>query len=436
MFTRPVCGFLLIFLAAFAFPAEFAMGDKAGVKHKLVGLERLKSDDPDDRIAALSDLLRSDDKAFVRRVLEHVAKTDPDARVRNNAVRLLESRGIESRDPPTPAIIRPAPYRVRPPAIDNITLFKNAERLRNKMIALMNRAVEDPNPEIRRSAAIWVARFNPRGPARPTALLEMLENGTDEERRLAADALAARHDPADAVAAQWAMAMDDRDPQVRSVAIGALGSLGDAAKPAEKKLIQFVADPANPYARAAAFVLLRLGPDGRSAAVGYLAKSLSVGSAEERDQAVRALATAGAEARLAVPALVAMLADAGNELRIDAAMTLGAIGPDAKSALPALTRMADNRHVDVRSAAVAALTKIDPQGQSLGPALFAAVLNKDRAACGVLAGPMKKAGTPREVFRRLEDIAADDPDDGVRETARAAAEELGAQPTPTNGKQG
>ncbi|MDB5289951.1 MAG: putative lyase [Phycisphaerales bacterium] len=435
MFTRPVCGFLLISLAAFAFPAEFAMGDKAGVKHKLVGLERLKSDDPEDRVAALSDVLRSDDKGFIRRVLEHVAKTDPDERVRNTAVRLLEGRGLVPRDRPVP-VIRPAPIRVRPPAIDNITLFKNAERLRNKMIALMNRAVEDPNPEIRRSAAIWVARFNPRGPARPTALLEMLENGTDEERRLAADALAARHDPADAVAAQWAMALDDRDPQVRSVAIGALGSLGDAAKPAEKKLIQFVGDPANPYARAAAFVLLRLGPDGRSAAVGYLAKSLSAGSAEARDQAVRALATVGAEARPAVPALVAMLADAGNELRIDAAVTLGAIGPDAKSALPALTRMADNRHVDVRSAAVAALAKIDPQGQSLGPALFAAVLNKDRAACGVLAGPMKKAGTPREVFRRLEDIAADDPDDGVRETARAAAEELGAQPTPANGKQG
>ncbi|MDB5302829.1 MAG: hypothetical protein JWM97_378, partial [Phycisphaerales bacterium] len=124
------------------------------------------------------------------------------------------------------------------------------------------------------------------------------------------------------------------------------------------------------------------------------------------------------------------------ELRIDVAQTLGAIGPDAKAALPALTRMADNRHIDVRSAAVAALAKIDPEGRSLAPALFAAVFNKDRTACGVLAGPMKKSGTPREVFRRLETIATDDPDDGVRETARMVAEQLGPGPTPAKGTQG
>lgn len=408
---------------------KVAAGNGAGVDSPVGALERLKGEDAEDRIAALHDLLRLDDKEFIQRVLGHVAKADPDARVRHEAVQMLALRTAQSSEGLT-AAMSSADDEVRKAALDILMSIKNSERLRKSMLGLMNHAVEDPNPEIRRSAAIWVARFNPRGPAKPTALLEMLENGTNEERRLAADALAVRHDPADAVAPQWVHALDDGDPQVRSVAIEALGSLGEAAKPAEKKLIKLVADPANPSARPAAFVLLRLVPDGRSAAVAYLAKSLSAGTTEEHEQAVRALATVGAEARPAVPGLVAMLADADNDLRIDAALALGAIGPEAKSSLPSLTRMADNRHIDVRSAAVGALAKIDPEGQSLGPALLAAVLNKDRAACGVLAGPMKKVGTPQDVFRRLEDIALNDPDDGVRETARVTAEELGARRAP------
>jgi HEAT repeat protein len=401
---------------------------------KRVGaLERLKGDDPDDRIAALHELSRSDDTEFVHRALGHVVLHDPEARVRHEALRMLRARASQSTEGLT-AAMGSADDKVRQVALDALTSVKNSQPLRKMMFALMNHLLEDPDPEIHQSAVIWVARFNPRGPASPTALLELLEKGTGDERRLAADALLAREDPAQAVAAGWVRALDDVDPRVRSAAVTALDSLGSAAQSAEPKLIQLVADPANPTARPAAMVLLRLGPDGRSAAVGYLVKALAAGTEQERDQAVRALATVGREAGAAVPALLAMLAEGSNELRIDVAQTLGAIGPEAKAALPALTRVADNRHIDVRSAAVGALAKIDPEGRSLAPALFAAVLNKDRAACGVLTGPMKKTGAPREVFRRLEDMAADDPDDGVRETARVAAEELGAErTTPPNG---
>ncbi|HWE96142.1 MAG TPA: HEAT repeat domain-containing protein [Tepidisphaeraceae bacterium] len=384
-------------------------------------LERVVSKDASERLDAVRELSRSDDAVFVKRLLTRVAASDADEAVRHEAYRLLTGREADEREA-RETLVGAAMTRIAKRAYQS---FADSEGSRKIVCSVMDHLMADDDPETRRWATAWVARENPRGPATPYSFVALMAVGDVDDRRAATDALRVRHDPAWLMVDALVLAMHDSDPQVVGTAIEALGSYGPAAEPALDTLIQISAERSNAQRAEAAFTLLRLGPRGREAGLKYWIKAMSSRDVQEQEQAVRAVATIGVDAKPAVPGLVSMLAGASNDSRINVAQTLGAIGPAAKAAIPALTRMADNRHIDVRSAAVGALAKIDPEGQSLGPALVAAVLNKDRAACGVLAGPMKKAKAPPEIVRRLEGIALDDPDAGVRETARAAATELG-----------
>ncbi|MDB5353996.1 MAG: lyase domain protein repeat-containing protein [Phycisphaerales bacterium] len=430
--------------AAVAVAERIAARERADVEHaaearqNLNLIERLRSKEPLIRISALNDVSRIGGAAPLWEGVESLTK-DSDPRVRRAALEAMAEHAwyaegdlFEALKSEDGMVLKRAPG-----AIGN---REQSDEYEKKILAIMNHAALDADAGVRRSAALWLARFDPAGPKRPTVFIELMDSDDVKERRLAASVLSRRHDPVEMVVSTWVHALDDSDREVLVAAISWLADLGDDAKGAEPKLRAIVAKSEPVIARPAAILLLRMGREGRSVAITYLVNVLSTGTTEEKDQAIRALAAVGAEAKPAVPALVAMLADAGNDLRIDIARTLGAIGPDAKAALPVLTRMADNRHIDVRTAAVAALAKIDPEGGSLGPALLAAVLNKDRVACGVLAAPMKKLGAPPQVFRRLKDIATDDPDDAVRETARVAAEQLGTEPAEpssgTHGKEG
>jgi HEAT repeat protein len=389
-------------------------------------LERVVSKDAAERLGALYELSRSDDAVFVKRLLGHIAASDSDAAVRHEAMKLLT--GHETQEREAHEALAGAPVtRMAERAYRSLI---DSEVFRRVVFSVMDHLMADEDLEIRRSATAWVARENPRGPTTPTRFSELLMVGDFGDRRAAAEALRVRHDPAELIVGDLVLALHDDDAQVVGTAIELLGTYGEAADPAVDTLIQISANRTNAQRAEAAFTLLRLGLRGREAGLKYWIKAMAAGDVQEQEQAVHALATIGADAQPAVPGLVALLGGGSNQLRIGVAQTLAGIGPDAKAAIPALTRMADNHHIDVRSAAVGALAKIDPEGQSLGPALVAAVLNKDRAACGVLAGPMKKAKTPQDVVRRLEDIAQGDPDDGVRETARAAAAELGAHAAP------
>ncbi|MDB5174104.1 MAG: putative lyase [Phycisphaerales bacterium] len=398
-------------------------------------IERLGNKDDEVRLQALQNLRRTSGMTSAWRDVGKLAVKDPNPSIRQLAVETLAEIGWHANEGLFEAL-KSKDSEVRKLAVVATGPRESPGGYDSEVAATMNHAALDADAGVRRSATLWLARFDPNGPKRPTVFIELMDSADVRERRLGASVLGQRHDAVQAVVPTWIHALEDSDPEVQVAAISWLAGLGDDAKGAESRLKEIVAKSARTAARPAAILLLRMGAESRSTAVAYLVKALETGAAEEKVQVVRALATVGADAKPAVPALLATLAEESNELRIDVAQTLGAIGPDAKAALPALTRMADNRHIDVRSAAVAALAKIDPEGRSLAPALFAAVLNKDRTACGVLAGPMKKTGTPREVFRRLETIATDDPDDGVRETARMVAEQLGPGPTLAKGTQG
>ncbi len=77
-----------------------------------------------------------------------------------------------------------------------------------------------------------------------------------------------------------------------------------------------------------------------------------------RNAAAYAIGGMGADARPAVPALIAALKDPEATVRFPVCIALREIGPAAKDAVPALTEALDDRNDDVAAMARKALIKI------------------------------------------------------------------------------
>jgi HEAT repeat protein len=110
----------------------------------------------------------------------------------------------------------------------------------------------------------------------------------------------------------------------------------------------------------AAAVILCLTISAQAADVDGLIKQLKDNDPDTRRKAAKQLADSGADAKPAMPVLIAALKDNDLFVRRFAAQALGAIGEDAKSALPALERVLKDQKEkkEVQSAAVSALGKL------------------------------------------------------------------------------
>jgi HEAT repeat protein len=200
-------------------------------------------------------------------------------------------------------------------------------------------------------------------------------------------------------------ALSDSDAGVRETALQVLpktampGALDDVTK--------LLADPVRPVKAAAILALLRLAPE-REETISALVEALQDLSPAprgretqfSREDAALALGKLGPKAKIAVPALTALLTDSDDGMREAAAtalwkieqnpsvvpvlaeslenareyqaalrlmLTLGQIGPAAKAAVPVIRKKIEDpgvpfvpTHVDFAQAALDALAKIDP----------------------------------------------------------------------------
>jgi HEAT repeat protein len=118
----------------------------------------------------------------------------------------------------------------------------------------------------------------------------------------------------------------------------------------------------------AAAAIAGFGAEAKEAVPALIA-ALSDPHPDNRWSAVGALANIGQEAREAVPALITALDDADEKMRWYAAWALSEIGPDARSAVPALMTALDDSDEDVRGYAARALGRIQPEGRAAIPQL-------------------------------------------------------------------
>jgi hypothetical protein len=114
-----------------------------------------------------------------------------------------------------------------------------------------------------------------------------------------------------------------------------------------------------------------LGVVGGKPAVPALADALEDPVQVVQLNAAAALATIGADAEEAVPALVKLLranpGPTGTNLRYQAVRTLRAIGPAARSAAPALTEASTDAEALVRHEAEAALAAVEGRASKMSP---------------------------------------------------------------------
>lgn len=212
--------------------------------------------------------------------------------------------------------------------------------------ALLPRAVEDPDADVRLAAAAALVAH--RLPPPEERILTWM-NEQDARLRLAACQALQFGASAQAIPA-LSRALGDADPRVRQGAAVALGntSLGDGVV----ALLGHLDDPTPEVRIAVVDALWKLG-DAR--AVVPLAGKVQDATPEVRRAVVRALGELG-DAR-ATNALVLALRDANQDVRVDALISLGLLADP--SALPALIPMIEPLNPPpVRRAALMAMGQI------------------------------------------------------------------------------
>lgn len=166
----------------------------------------------------------------------------------------------------------------------------------------------------------------------------------------------------------WAALLGDPDPSVSGQAVEGLARGGARAVP----VLLDVARGGNPAAASrAALLLARLEPGQASAAVPALLGALRSPEREDRRRAAHALGLIGPEAKVAVPALRAALADGDGRAQVWAAWALWKVdGREAGPARSALVRARNHPDVLVRMLAADALqglTRGDPPPRTAAP---------------------------------------------------------------------
>jgi HEAT repeat protein len=285
------------------------------------------------------------------------------------------------------------------------------------------------------SVAAWArARINPADKPLMDEAVSRLRNGLASPKPEARSAsisglsdLAEAFDPEarQGLAGDFIKLLADPDPEVGQAAGGALIRLGPAAEaPLQAKL----ADPA--VRPAILEILAALGPAAKPA-VGDLVALLADADPQTRGDAAVALASIGADAAEAVPALQKLIGDASEPdgVRYAAVFALGRIGPASSAAEPMIRELTQSKDELMATVAVWAALKIKPDDKSLFEAavpLLRRALRGDREMARLEAavalgdiGPAAATAIPI-----LELVAEDDPAKSVRTAAAAALEKI------------
>jgi RNA polymerase sigma factor (sigma-70 family) len=194
-------------------------------------------------------------------------------------------------------------------------------------IPAVTTALQDEDPDIRRRAVVALRNIDPEG--------------------MSASALA--------------KVVTDDDADVRYTAIQLLGIWGPKARVATPQLLTAAVKAPNLSSRRMALIALRaLKPDATTL-LPTLEEALKDKEQGVRQEAIAILGEMRAEARDAVPDLVAVLKRSDNsEERVQIVNTLAAMGPAAKAAVPALVELARTPNEPVNGQAAMALRKIKP----------------------------------------------------------------------------
>ncbi len=217
--------------------------------------------------------------------------------------------------------------------------------------------LDDASVPVRLSAAAALLRIAPKDGVALDVLSKALGSDNPAVRRRAARAAGLAGTSAAPLADKLAALLADSDELTRLAALQAVGTLGPSAAGAMNAVVTLLDDPQT--APDAADALGRMGPAARPAQK-RLAKMLTSETVTLQWAAVRAMSQIGGDD--AAPAVQYMIGQLGNASEVDGynmMIYLGLLGPVAKEAIPAI----QNARIKQPALKPAALWAIEPDKQ-------------------------------------------------------------------------
>ncbi|HEX4335996.1 MAG TPA: HEAT repeat domain-containing protein [Polyangiaceae bacterium] len=394
-----------------------------------IGLPALSDPDPDVRVAALEALEQAHASGLGERIAAWLG--DADARVRRAAAEAL------SRAPYAPSV--PALGRIL--ADPDSTVRAAAARAlgwsaQSTAVAPLLGRLDDNEADVREAVTLALARLGDRSAVVP--LVGKIQDSRPNVRRSVAIALGALGDAR--ASSALALALRDNDDVVRIAALSALGRIH--AEDSVVTIVSLLDEERRPQVREAALGALAQIPS--SASIDALLRALSTDDPRERSPVRAALVRAGVAAR---PKLVACLAGQPPPALADGcALSLGEIGGSGAGAaiasalgrgvvrpeagLRALGASGDSAGLEtaleylsaddpwVRKAAIEAtgalLDPSQPDGRAVEPVVAALAAARGRKSeRAELIGLLGKTGAPR-VAKLLSALALDTSDVALR----------------------
>jgi len=294
-------------------------------------------------------------------------------------------------------------------------------------------ALADPEPLVRRDAAVALGQLGPSAEATPR-LLAALGDTDDEVRAAAAGSLGEiKPDDPDVLPALQKAAAGDRDAAVRVAAITAIGRYGTTAAGAVPGLIDILkendASRGSPH-EAAVLALKEVGP----LCLPALTEALGRKEPRTRIGAMKVLAQFGPAARPAVPDVERRLADEDPLVGLEAVQCLWAVERKPDRAVAGArehlrTTEANPRlRGQIRAKAIYVLGEVGPTAGSVAPDLLA-ILREDPASQIRMYAAMAlgKMGPEPAIVQGLTAAARTDKDPDVCRAANDALRKLGQQ---------
>jgi predicted Zn finger-like uncharacterized protein len=162
---------------------------------------------------------------------------------------------------------------------------------------------------------------------------------------------------------------------------------------------------------------------GNAAGVPGLIRNLESPDSKVRGNTAQALGNVGAEARMAVGPLLALLAKENDDLtRKLAVEALNKIGPPEKADLTALTTALQDLHPELRSYAARALGQLGADARPAVPALLKAARDRESSVRQSVVRALGNFGT--EAKDAILQVIAEALKDSDRDTRRAAGDAL------------
>jgi HEAT repeat protein len=238
--------------------------------------------------------------------------------------------------------------------------------------------LRNKNPKVRAKAAQRLAAFGPAAKAAIPELIHLLKDPEQLNRALAQEALSKIGAPDSKQIPLLTKCLKDPVREVRAYSAGALGKLERSAHSAAGALVTTLKDADPTVRRQAAWALGKVGYDKKKEAFADLQPLLHDSDHDVRVAAAEALTTVCPLDTSDLPFLQELLKHEDVDARTVAARALVRLGAQAKAALPAvIAAVKENYDRNFRRAALRMIGQFGPDAKDAVPVLLDVMKDED-----------------------------------------------------------